>query len=96
MTFAKLLHSRLEYAPNPILCGSNYIGNPSASVYEANGYKPVRCTDQPEPQGSGYFMETWTDTGEAIVQGWEWRKATDEDELSDEEALELLLGGGNG
>ena len=93
MTFAKLVHDRLEYAPNPILRGGNYIGNPPASEYEAEGYKPVQYADQPEPLGVGWWNESWTETDDAIVQSWEWHEATDEDEISDAEAMQMLTGG---
>lgn len=93
MTYAKLINSYPSFAPNPILYDSNYIGNPPASVYEAEGYKPVQYTNQPESLGAGWWVETWTETKDAILQGWTWHEATDEDEISSEEALQILLGG---
>lgn len=93
MTYAKLNEGELVLAPNPITVNGSRIGNPPASIYEAKGYKPVAYTDQPEPQGMGWYVETWTETDEAIVQGWVWHEATDEDEISDEEVLQILLGG---
>ena len=44
----------------------------------------------------GRWIETWTETENAIVQGWTWHEATDEDEISDTEALALLTGGESG
>lgn len=93
MRYAKLINNYPSYAPNPILHDSNYIGNPPGAVYEAEGYKPVQYTNQPEPLGMGWWVETWTETEDAIVQGWTWHEATDEDEISPEEALQILLGG---
>lgn len=96
MKYAKLINNSLSYAPNPILHAGLWYGNPPGSVYEAEGYKPVSLTNQPEPLGVGWWVETWTETEDAIVQGWTWREATDEDEISDTEALELLTGGESG
>lgn len=96
MKYAKLINSRLSYAPNPILHDGVWYGNPPAEIYLAEGFKPVTYTDQPEPQGVGWWNTTWTETEEAIVQGWEWHEATDEDEISPEEALDMLMGGDSG
>lgn len=96
MRYAKLINNYLQYAPNPILHNGMIRYNPPGSVYEAEGYKPVSLTDQPEPLGVGRWIETWMETEDAIVQGWTWHEATDEDEISDTEALKLLTGGDGG
>ncbi len=93
MKYAKLINGSISYAPNPIAHDGMIRYNPPGSVYEAEGYKPVSLTDQPEPLGVGWWVETWTETENAIVQGWTWHEAADEDEISDTEALELLTGG---
>lgn len=93
MRYAKLINGYPSCAPNPITADGVRIGNPPASVYEAQGYKPVQRTEQPEPQGVGWWVENWTETDEAIVQGWSWHEATDDDEISPEEALGVLTGG---
>lgn len=93
MIYAKLIEGELVFAPNPIKVGEAYIGNPLGSVYEAEGYKPVSFINQPEPLGTGWWIETWTEAENMIVQGWTWHEATDEDEISSEEALQILLGG---
>ena len=96
MQYAKLIAGELIFATNPIHHAGMVRYNPPGSVYEAKGYKPVQYTDQPEPQGVGRWDETWAETDEAIVQGWSWHEATDEDEISDTEALDMLLGGEGG
>lgn len=96
MRFAELIDGSISYAPNPILHNGMIRYNPPGSVYEAEGYKPVSITDQPEPLGVGWWVETWTETENAIVQGWVWHEAADEDEISDTEALALLTGGESG
>lgn len=96
MIYAKLINNYPQYAPNPILHNGLWYGNPPGEIYEAEGYKPVVYSDPPEPLGVGWWVETWTETEDAIVQGWTWHEATDEDEISDTEALELLTGGESG
>lgn len=96
MKYAKLINGRLSYAPNPILHNGMIRYNPPGSVYEAEGYKSVSLTNQPEPPGVGRWVETWSETEDAIVQGWVWHEAADEDEISDTEALALLTGGESG
>lgn len=93
MEYAKLINGFPSYAPNPILHDGIWYGNPPGSVYEAEGYKPVQYVVQPEPQGVGRWIEKWEETDEAIVQDWVWHEATDEDEISPEEALDMLMGG---
>ena len=96
MSHAKLINGSISYAPNRIQHNGLWYGNPPGSVYEAEGYKPVSLTNQPEPPGVGWWIETWAETEDAIVQGWTWHEATDEDEISDTEALKLLTGGDGG
>ena len=84
MKYAKLINNYPTYAPNPILHNGSYIGNPPGSVYEAEGYKPVRYTDPPTEPGEGYqWSETWSETDTEIVQGWVLVEVpiTDEDAL---------------
>lgn len=95
MRYAKLIDGHPVYAPNPIFVNGMRTGNPPPEVYLANGYKPVNYTEQPESQGVGWWEETWAETDEAIVQGWSWHEATDEDEISDTEAMDMLMGGGS-
>lgn len=96
MRYAKLIDGFPQFALNLILHNGLWHGNPPPEVYLEEGYKPVTYTDQPEPQGVGWWIEKWEETDEAIVQGWVWHEATDEDEISDTEALDMLLGGEGG
>ena len=96
MRYAKLINGSISFAPNPIRHASIWYGNPPAEVYRAEGYKPVTYTAQPDPLGDGWWNTTWTETEEAIVQGWGWHEATDDDEISPEEALDMLMGGDSG
>ena len=93
MKYAKLINNYPSYAPNPILHVGLWYGNPPASVYEAEGYKPVVFTEQPEAPEGYYYAETWSETGESIVQGWELHELPPDEEIGADEALEILLGG---
>ena len=88
--FAILKEQTLLPAPNPIRVGDNFIGNPLPEVYLAEGYKPVKFTNQPEPQGDGYYAETWMETEGEILQVWEW---VEDPNIPDGEALSILMGG---
>lgn len=84
MKYAKLINGFISYAPNPILHAGLWYGNPPGSVYEAEGYKPVRFTDPPTEPREGYqWSEKWSETDTEIVQGW----VLVEVPITDEEAL---------
>jgi hypothetical protein len=83
MNYAKLINNTITIAPNPILHGGSYIGNPPGAVYVAEGYKVVQYTEQPEAPSWYYYAETWTETDDAIVQGWELVEAP----ITEDEAL---------
>lgn len=95
MQYAKLIDGQLHFSPNPILVDSNYIGNPNGDLCLALGFQPVRYTEMPEPQGIGWYSTIWVESEEGIVQTWEWHEASGNDEISDSEALSILLGGGS-
>lgn len=90
MRYAILKDNYPIYAPNPILVDGRMLGNPADSVYVSLGYQPLRLTEQPEPQGNGYYTETWDDSTGEIVQGWCW---VEDPNISDEQALNIILGG---
>lgn len=84
MRYAKLINNFPAYAPNPILHDGLWYGNPPSSVYEAEGYKPVRYTDPPTEPREGYqWAETWSETATEIVQDW----VLVEEPITDEDAL---------
>lgn len=92
MVYAKLINNYPSFAPNPILHDGNFIGNPPHSVYEAEGYKPVRYTEPPTEPAEGYqWVEVWSETDTEIVQGWE--QIPIPDDVSADEAMDILFGG---
>ena len=94
MKYAKLINGRLQYAPNPLRRGDTVVINPVAEKLTELGYKAVTYT---APQGDApegfVWIESWTETEDAIVLGWE---LTPESDISPEEALDILLGGVSG
>ena len=71
MRFAKLTEGFPRFAPNPILTGGDYVGNPQDAAYLAAGYKPVEYTDPVGDVPEGYCWEPgWEETDAAIVQTW--------------------------
>jgi len=93
MRYAKLINSQPVYAPNPILVDGSYIGNPPDSVYEEEGYKPVRTTEPGEAPEGFAWVPHWEEQAEEIVQVWELEELPKTNEIPDEEALNIILGG---
>ena len=91
MKYAKLIDGDLILAPNPLLVGANYIGNPPGSVYEAEGYKPVVYTDPPTVEEGYIAVPGWDEEDDEIVQTWSIEE--EPDEVDDERAMEILFGG---
>ena len=70
MRYGKLINGYLSYASNPFLHAGLWYGNPPGSVYEAEGYKPVRYTEPPTPEPGYTVVPSWAETAEEIVQMW--------------------------
>ena len=70
MNYAKLLNGHPIFAPNPIKYNGLWYGNPPGSVYEAEGYKPMRYTDPSTPEPGYIAVPEWVETAEEIVQMW--------------------------
>ena len=90
MKYAKLLDGYPQFAPNPIYVDGNLIGNPPAEQYLQRGYKPVQFSKMPGISPGFYAEESWSDTGESILQSW---TVQEDPNLSDGEALQIILGG---
>ena len=91
MKYGKLIEDKLELAPKIVSWHGRTVLNPSAEKLAELGYKPVRYTEPEGEAPEGFiWAEVWTETGEAIVQGWE---LAPEGDIPAEEALGILLGG---
>ena len=89
--YGKLVNGELRGAPNPLKTEESYIFTNNAAIYLANGYKPIILTEY--PSDGGYYTESWTETETEIIQIWTEQPQSDNDSISDSEALEIITGG---
>lgn len=94
MRYATLSNNQIHYAPNPIKVGDRVIGNPPDEVYIEQGYLPVIETDPPETDAQHYAEPKWVERDGQIVQVWEAVELPPEpDDITPDEALDIILGG---
>ena len=91
MMYAKIENGELIGAPNPLKTEESYIFTNNAAIYLANGYKPIILTDSPSDGKS--YTSSWTETESEITQVWTEIQKSDNDPISDSEALEIITGG---
>lgn len=90
MQYAKLIDGEIQYAPRKVQNGAYIVYNPAAALLTALGFKPVRFTQPPEAEQGSVAVFGWTETEAEIVQTW---TTEPEGDISDAEALEILMGG---
>lgn len=91
MTYAKLIDNQLALAPRHYVQDGYQISNPTPEMLTELEYKPVTFTQPPGDAPEGYvWEETWTESAEAIVQGWE--AVPEPDEISEERAYRIITG----
>lgn len=93
---AKLIDGVLVYAPRKIkreIDGRTYVTyNPTDEMLAEQGWLLVVETPVPGDAPEGYHYEpTYTEEGGEIVQGWVL--VQDPDDISDSEALDIIMGG---
>ena len=91
MAYGKLEEGSLTLAPKMLNIGGYHVYNPSGEQYEANGYKAVTFTEEPEAPQGYYYESGWEEEQDEIVQTWTLVK--EPDDVEPEEALAILLGG---
>ncbi len=89
--FGKLINGELRGAPRPIKTDEGDIFTNDPALLLQYGYKPITLTDCPT-DGKNYADE-WTETESEIVQTWTEVQQSDDDLISDSEALEIITGG---
>ena len=72
-------------------CGDYVVYNPPGEIYLEQGWLPVRYTDPPEAEPGWHYEESWAEESGEIVQGWELVR--DPDDISADEAIDIILGG---
>jgi hypothetical protein len=92
--YGYLENATLRRAPNPKVIGENRVWNPTGEMYEAAGYKKVVFTDPPETEPGYHAEDWWKETPKQIRQ--QWTIVEDPPDISDEEALAIILGGESG
>ena len=97
---AKLIDGALVYAPRKLpteIDGEPYVVyNPPDELLEEQGWLLVVETPTPGDAPEGYhyepsYTEWQTETGREILQ--DWMLVEDPDDISDGEALEIIMGG---
>ena len=91
MMYGKIENGELYGAPNPLKTEESYIFTNNAAIYLANGYKPIILTEYPSDGKS--YIDSWAETETEITQIWTELPQTDNDSISDSEALEIITGG---
>lgn len=72
--------------------GESIITNPPTELIMAHGFKPLIEEDKPSDIGHTYYP-FWSQTDENITRSWVKDEKTDE--ISDSEALSIIVGGEN-
>ena len=91
MMYAKIENGELRGAPRPIKTKQGDVFTNDPLIYLANGYKPIKLTDCPSDGKS--YISSWTETETEIIQVWTEVQQSDNDPISDSEALEIITGG---
>lgn len=91
MIYGKLIDGELRGAPRPIKTANCDVFTNDPSIYLANGYKPIITADY--PSDGGYYTESWTETESEIKQIW--TAAEPPEDISADEALDIITGGAN-
>ena len=91
MIYGKLVDGELRGAPRPIRTENGDVFTNDPALLLQYGYKPIITAEY--PSDGGYYTESWTETETEITQVWTELPQTDDDPISDSEALEIITGG---
>lgn len=89
--YGKLISGSVQYAPNKLPGDGVVVYNPSAEMYLAQGWKPVRFTDAPEAPTGYYYESGWEENEDEIVQTWTLTPLPDD--IDEAEAFNIIFGG---
>ena len=89
--YGKLVDGELRGAPRPIRTENGDVFTTDPALLLQYGYKPIIMAEY--PSDGKYYTESWTETESAIKQIWTELPQTDDDPISDSEALEIITGG---
>ena len=89
--YGKLVGGELRGAPRPIRTENGDVFTNDPALLFQYGYKPLLTADYPS-DGKNYIA-AWTETETEITQTWTEVQQSDDDPISDSEALEIITGG---
>lgn len=89
--YGKLVNGELRGAPRPIRTENGDVFTNDPALLLQYGYKPIITAEY--PSDGGYYTESWTETETEITQMWTEVQQSDDDPISDSEALEIITGG---
>ena len=89
--YGKLIDGELRGAPRPIRTENGDVFTNDPALLLQYGYKPIILTEYPSDGKS--YVGSWTETETEITQVWTEVQQSDDDPISDSEALEIITGG---
>lgn len=100
--YAKITEGQIQFAPRQLPRKIEIDGelvdvittNPTGEMLAAAGFLPVVRSDPPDDAPEGYYYAAgWAEDDGQIVQTWTLVEDPNADDISAEEALEILTGG---
>ena len=89
--FGKLVDGELRGAPRPIKTSEGDVFTNDPALLLHYGYKPIIMAEYPSDGKS--YIDSWTETETEITQIWTELPQTEDDPISDSEALAIITGG---
>ena len=89
--YGKLVNGELRGAPRPIKTENGDVFTTDPNLLLQYGYKPIITAEYPSDGKS--YTDSWAETETEITQVWTEQPQTDDDPISDSEALEIIIGG---
>ena len=89
--YGKLIDGELRGALRPIRTENGDVFTNDPALLLQYGYKPIIMAEYPSDEKS--YVSSWTETETEITQIWTELPQTDDDPISDSEALEIITGG---
>ena len=91
MIYGKLVGGELRGAPRPIRTENGDVFTTDPALLLQYGYKPIITAEYPSDGKS--YIDSWAETETEITQIWTEQPQTDDDPISDSEALKIITGG---
>ena len=89
MIYGKLVNGELRGAPRPIRTENGDVFTTAPALLLHYEYKPIITAEY--PSDGGYYTESWTEMESEIKQIW--TAAEPPEDISADEALEIITGG---